>query len=132
MTVGVRLASLAVALFGLVFATLAPAPALAAADPAAAQIETFNNSLLEAMKSGKSLGLQGRYRKLQPAIERTFDIPTMIRFAVGPGWPQIPAAQQQALTNSFLRLTIASYAKNFDSYSGQRFVVSPNVLTRGP
>jgi phospholipid transport system substrate-binding protein len=65
-------------------------------------------------------------------VARAFDIPTMIRFAVGPGWSGIPAGQQQALTEAFQRLTIASYAHNFDGYSGERFVVDPNVLTRGP
>jgi phospholipid transport system substrate-binding protein len=65
-------------------------------------------------------------------VTRAFDIPTMIRFAVGPGWSAIPAAQQQALTEAFQRLTVASYAHNFDSFSGERFEVDPNVVTRGP
>ena len=84
------------------------------------------------MKAGKAAGVQGRSRILVPAVARAFDIPTMIKFAVGPGWSNIPAGQQQALAEAFQRLTIASYAHNFDGYSGERFEVDPNVVTRGP
>jgi phospholipid transport system substrate-binding protein len=104
----------------------------ASADPAAIQVDGFDGALLGAMKAGKAVGVQGRYRTLAPAVARAFDIPTMIRFAVGPGWSAIPAAQQQSLTDAFERLTVASYAHNFDSFSGERFEVDPNVVTRGP
>jgi phospholipid transport system substrate-binding protein len=104
----------------------------ASADPAAGQIDAFDGALLGAMKAGKAAGVQGRYRALAPAVARAFDIPTMIRIAVGPGWASMPAAQQQSLTDAFQRLTIASYAHNFSAFSGERFEVDPNVLTRGP
>ena len=104
----------------------------AAADPAASQIEAFDQALIETMKDAKALGFTGRYHKLTLAVERAFDTATMIRFAVGAGWSAIPPAQQSALANDFERLTIASYAHNFDGYSGERFEVDPNVVTRGP
>jgi phospholipid transport system substrate-binding protein len=110
----------------------APTARAAAADPAAAQVDAFDAALLSAMKAGKAAGVQGRYRALEPAVARAFDIPTMIRIAVGPTWSTIPPAQQQTLTEAFQRLTIASYAHNFDGYAGERFEVDPNVLTRGP
>ncbi|HXQ15566.1 MAG TPA: ABC transporter substrate-binding protein [Caulobacteraceae bacterium] len=122
---------LAGAALGLAAPPLAPAAA-ASADPAAAQVDGFDSALLGAMKAGKAAGVQGRYRALAPAVSRAFDIPTMIRFAVGPTWSSLPAAQQQSLTDAFERLTVASYAHNFDSFSGERFEVDPNVVTRGP
>jgi phospholipid transport system substrate-binding protein len=123
---------MATALAGLV-AVAAPAARAAAADPAAAQVDAFDAALLSAMKAGKTAGVQGRYRALAPAVARAFDIPTMIRFAVGQQtWTTLPAAQQQTLTEAFQRLTVASYAHNFDGYAGERFEVDPNVLTRGP
>jgi phospholipid transport system substrate-binding protein len=61
-----------------------------------------------------------------------FDTPTMVRIAVGADWPSIPPAKQQALIASFARLTAASYAKNFNSFSGQHFEINPTVITRGP
>ncbi len=122
---------MAVAMLGAI--AVPSAPALAAlADPAAAQVDAFDAALLAAMKAGKAAGVQGRYRSLEPAVTRAFDIPTMIRFAVGPTWSTIPAAQQQSLTEAFQRLTVASYAHNFSGYSGESFTVDPNVVTRGP
>jgi phospholipid transport system substrate-binding protein len=129
---GSRLMMVAAAVAAFVLAASGPAARAAATDPAEVQIESFDNALIDVMKQGKSLGITGRDRKLEPVVQRIFDTPTMIRFAVGPGWSQIPAAQQQALTDAFERLTVASYARNFDSYSGQKFVVNPNVVTRGP
>lgn len=121
------------ALAGAVVVFALPAAArAAAADPAAARIEVFDAALIDTMKAAKSLGVQGRFHKLEPAVDRAFDIPTMIRFAVGPTWPTIPPAQQQALTDAFRRLTVASYAHSLDGYSGERIEVDPNVITRGP
>jgi phospholipid transport system substrate-binding protein len=124
-------AMMAAAMAGLL-AIAAPPTWAAATDPAAAQVDAFDAALLSAMKAGKSAGAQGRYRTLEPAVSRAFDIPTMIRFAVGPAWSTIPAEQQQSLTEAFRRLSVASYAHNFDGYSGERFEVDPNVVTRGP
>ena len=116
-----------------VLLTAAPAAALAqAADPAAAQIDAFDNSLLQVMKNAKSLGVQGRYRELEPAMARTFDLPTMTRFAMGPKWSTVSPGDQAALTKAFSRLAVSFFAKNFDDYSGQSFKIDPNVDTRGP
>ena len=113
----------------------AAVPAVASAqasDPAAAQIETFDNSLLTVMKQAKSLGVQGRYRELEPVMARAFDLPTMTRFAVGPKWATTSPGDQAALTRAFSRLAISFFAKNFDDYSGQSFKIDSNVDTRGP
>jgi phospholipid transport system substrate-binding protein len=126
-----RFGVVAAAMAGLIAVSALPARA-ASADPAAAQVDGLDAALLSAMKAGKAAGVQGRSRILAPAVARAFDIPTMIKFAVGPGWANIPAGQQQALAEAFQRLTVASYAHNFDGYSGERFEVDPNVVTRGP
>ncbi len=65
-------------------------------------------------------------------IERTFDLPTMTRLAIGPAWSNFSPAQQRAAIAAFSRLTIASYAHNFSIYGGERFEVDPDVVTRGP
>jgi len=104
----------------------------ARADPAASQIEALDAALISTMKAAKTLGVQGRFRQLEPVVARTFDIPKLTRIAVGPTWTTIPAGQQQALVSAFARLTAASYAHNFDGYSGEKFDLDPNVLTRGP
>jgi phospholipid transport system substrate-binding protein len=114
----------------LAVATVPIAAGAQASDPAAQQIEAFDAVLLDVMKQAKG-GPERRYQALEPAIERTFDLPTMTRFAVGPTWTTLTSAEQAALVQAFRRMTVATYAHNFNSYGGERFVVE-NVETRGP
>ena len=94
---------LGMALMAGLLLVLAGAPVRAAsADPAAAQIEAFDASLLDVMKAGKALGVKGRFARLEPVVGRTFDIPTMTRIAVGADWASIPPAKQQALIEQSL------------------------------
>ena len=109
----------------------APAALAAPTDPAAARVDAFDHALIDAMKAGPELGVKGRARKLAPAVAATFDLSTMTRFAVGPKWADMTAAQRDSLTAAFTRLTVASYAHNFDTFSGERFDLDPNVQTRG-
>jgi phospholipid transport system substrate-binding protein len=116
--------------------TLALAAAPAAvhaqqADPAGAQIEKFDDAVVDVMKQAKKLGPRGRFEALQPVIERTFDLPAMTRFAVGTAWNSLSAEDKAALVKAFTRMTVATYAHNFDSYGGEKFTVD-KVDTRGP
>ena len=112
----------------------APAASLAAppTDPAAVRVDAFDHALIEVMKGGATLGVKGRARKIAPAVEAAFDLPTMTRFAVGPKWADLSAGERDSLTAAFTRLSVASYAHNFDSFSGERFDLDPNVQVRGP
>jgi phospholipid transport system substrate-binding protein len=117
-------------------ASLLVAPAMRAAaqgdvtDPAIARIRAFYDVLLTVMKEAEKLGIQGRYGKLAPAIRATFDLAAMTRIAVGPDWNSIALEQQNALIDSFTRMTIATYANRFDGYSGERFEVEPATESR--
>ena len=111
-------------------ATMAPVAVHAqASDPAAATVDSFNDALISAMKTGGSVS--SRLRKVEPAVDRAFDLTVMTRTAVGPAWTGFTAADQAALVKAFGRFTAATYAKNFDSYSGETFTVDPKVETRG-
>ncbi|HEX7760861.1 MAG TPA: ABC transporter substrate-binding protein [Caulobacteraceae bacterium] len=103
----------------------------APADPAAAQVDAFDASLVAAMKGGKALGAKGRARQLTSAVQRAFDMPSMAAFAVGPAWASFTPAQKQQVIEAFTRLSVASWAHNFDSYGGEQFVIDPNVQVRG-
>ncbi len=96
-----------------------------AADGGPALIERFYADLLAVMKEAKRLPFDQRYSRLAPAIGRTFDLGLMTRIAVGPGWTQMAADQQQRVTAAFSHFTIANYASRFDDYGGERFEVSP-------
>lgn len=102
--------------------------AAVAAEPAAATVETLHGGLMTIMRAGGSNAT--RARTIGPVIDRTFDIPLMARLAVGPSWNSIPAAQQTNLVDAFRALTVSQYAKNFDSYQGEKFVTA-GVDARG-
>jgi phospholipid transport system substrate-binding protein len=116
---------------GLAAAAAAALPAFAETDPAAQQIEKLHAALIDVLKRGKALGTRGRYEALQPALERTFDLPAMTRFAVGTSWSTLTPAQQAEVVKAFTHMTVATYAHNFDNYSGEKFELE-KVDTRGP
>jgi phospholipid transport system substrate-binding protein len=119
-----RAASLAIAVFA--------AGTVARAEDAAVQpVQAFYDALVSSMKQGKQLGVKGRYEKLKPVIEQSFDLPGMTRLSVGPTWNTMSAADQGALVKALSRYTIASYAANFSSYDGEKFVVDPASTVRG-
>lgn len=98
-------------------------------DPAAASVQNFYDTLTASMKAGGNA--KSRYEKLRPAVEQDFDLPAMTALSVGPTWSSISAADQKTLIDAFERMTIANYARNFDSYSGEKFTVDPAVQQRG-
>jgi phospholipid transport system substrate-binding protein len=118
---------------------LASAPLLAAipiqpaqaqgSDPAVAQVQGFYDALQASMKAGGTA--KSRYDKLRPAVEKAFDLQAMTAAAVGPAWATASDADKKALVDAFSRMTIANYAKNFDSYSGEKFTVEPASIARG-
>lgn len=102
-----------------------------ASDPAAETITALDTGLLAIMRSGAGAGQAGRARQIAPVIDRTFDIPLMTRLSVGPAWTTITPKDQESLVAAFRAQTIAQYAKNFDSFGGEKFIMSPQVETRG-
>jgi len=102
----------------------------APADPAARQIELFYAALIDTMKNGRELGVQGRYRQLAPVAEETFDLGGMARLTVGPAWSTMSETDHKAIIDAFGRLTFSNYAKNFASFGGEQFVVDPMVKMR--
>lgn len=111
-------------------AAATPPAAAAQSDPGARQIRAFYNTLLDSMKHAKELGVTGRYKKLAPAVDATFDFPAMTKMTVGPEWETMAEADRKTLIDAFRRMTIADYARNFDGYNGEAFSVDPNVQER--
>ena len=104
-------------------AVLTALPAAAEEDPATAVIQRFQQSLLAVMKEAESLGVTGRYQRLQPKIEEAFHLPLMIRVATGSFWRRADKEQRSRLVAAFKRLSISTYANRFDGYSGQVFEI---------
>jgi phospholipid transport system substrate-binding protein len=87
-------------------------------------VRGFYSALLSNMKDGRVLGESGRLTRLAPVVDRTFDIPAMTRLAVGPSWASLSAAQQQQLVAAFGHYVAATYADQFDTYSGEQLEVT--------
>ncbi|GGF07060.1 hypothetical protein GCM10011611_10670 [Aliidongia dinghuensis] len=111
-------------LFGL---GLVAGRAEAAAGPSD-QIRSFYDVLLSNMKNAAALGVKGRYAKLEPVVTSTFDIPFMSRLSVGPTWNQLTPDKKKELAQAFGRYITATYALQFDGYSGEQL----NVLSEQP
>src|SRR5215472_2594593 len=88
---------------------------LAAATPDATQaVRTFYDVLLATMQDGPKLGVKGRYERLAPAIDQTFDLPFMARTAVGPQWLNFSPSEREEVIKALRRYIVATYADNFD------------------
>jgi phospholipid transport system substrate-binding protein len=64
-------------------------------------------------------------------VQRTFDLPLILRNCVGLRWNDIAEAQRQLLLDVFTRYTAASYVANFDAFNGERFEIDPNTRPVG-
>jgi len=116
-----RLASLCLAL--LLMIGVFPQGAAAAGQPEEI-LRGFYQVLLGNMKDGHVLGESGRLARLAPVVDRDFDIPEMTKLAVGASWANIGPTEQQRLTAAFGHYVAATYADQFDSYSGQQLQVT--------
>jgi phospholipid transport system substrate-binding protein len=99
----------------------------AAAVPAAT-LNSFYDTLLAVMKGGQKLGFAGRRQKLAPAITQAFDLSLMTRLVVGLPWPSLSAEDQKQLVAAFSDFSIATYANQFDDFSGEKFEVEPKAV----
>jgi phospholipid transport system substrate-binding protein len=86
-------------------------------------IRSLYDTLLDAMKNGPTLGFDGRYKKLEPAIHQAFDVATMCKIAIGPAWTSMPTDKKNALLVAFDKYLVSTYAARFKKFSGQQFQV---------
>ncbi len=113
-------------LLALILLTMVPSavPAISAGNQGATQvIERLETTLLTVMKEGKKLGYKGRYDQLEPVIRATFDMPFISKTVLGRQWEILNDGQRSRFVETFTRLGIATYAANFDDYSGEHFKV---------
>src|ERR1700722_13583587 len=96
----------------------------ASSGPAArAVIDALDKTLLDVMKNGDKLGYEGRYAQLEPLIKHTFNVPLRTRIGGGAPWSGWTQDQRSQITDAFGRFIIATYARRFDDYSGENFVI---------
>ncbi len=103
---------------------LASFPAHAADSQAQSVVRGLYAQLIASMKQGDQLGFDGRYKKLEPVIRASFNLPLMTRVAVGSNWASASPQQQNELVSAFSSFSIATYASRFAAYDGEQFTVT--------
>jgi phospholipid transport system substrate-binding protein len=129
---------LALAMLPVAARAQAPAPTVAPASPAPAPatpdqpIAALNDALQQAMHAGRATPFAQRLAILRPVVEQAFDLPLILKNSLGPGhWSNIPDPQKTDLLEVFIQFTVASYVANFDSYSGEKFIIAPEQRNVG-
>jgi len=117
-----RLAGRPVCLAILLVALCCFAPA-AQAGPPSDLIAKLNAAFIGVMQNAKSLGYEGRYKALEPALAQAYDFPEMTRVSTGRHWRELTDEQKQQVTAAFEDYSIATYAARFDGFGGEHFEV---------
>jgi phospholipid transport system substrate-binding protein len=91
----------------------------------------LNEGLLQIMKAGQKVPFAQRFETLAPVIDKTFDLPAILKLSVGSAWQLQSPDQQAKLLAAFRRYTVASYVNSFDDFNGQRFLVNPEPRSVG-
>jgi phospholipid transport system substrate-binding protein len=95
-------------------------------------VEKLHATLLAVMKEGDQIGYPGRYDQLAPVIKASFDMPFISKTVLGKYWETFNNGQRSRFVEAFTQMSIATYAANFDRYSGERFkMVSEKELSGG-
>jgi phospholipid transport system substrate-binding protein len=87
-------------------------------------VSTFQDTLLAIMKEAGPLGFEGRYKRLQPAMESAFDLEQMTRIVVGGRWAKLSEGERKQVVDLFRRFSVATYASEFSGYDGEQFEIA--------
>jgi phospholipid transport system substrate-binding protein len=96
-----------------------------------AVVSTFQDTLLATMKEAGPLGFEGRYQRLQPAMEAAFDLEQMARIVVGTRWAKLSEAEHKQLVDLFRRFSVSTYAREFSGYGGEQFEIGDDRAQPG-
>lgn len=103
---------------------------LVLASPIAAQTEAggpeavvnrLETTLIELMKAGDTKTFEQRFDALRPLMDETFAAERMARYIFGRDWAGFAPDRQAEFVDAFLDLSAATYATQFDAYSGEHF-----------
>jgi phospholipid transport system substrate-binding protein len=108
-----------------------PLARTARASPVTEPVERLYDGLLTIMKQGRATPFAQRYDTLAPVIEQVFDLVTILQVSIGPRWASLPSDEQASVLDAYVRYTVSTYVANFNSFSGQRFEVLPEVRMAG-
>ncbi|MFC3123602.1 ABC transporter substrate-binding protein [Pseudoroseomonas globiformis] len=93
-------------------------------------VEKLHGALLDVMREASRVGTRGRFERLRPVMESSFDLAAMTRIAVGPGWTSVPSDTQADLSRAFSDWSIATYASRFNGFAGESFTTEGESTLR--
>lgn len=96
-----------------------------------AVVSTFQETLLATMKEAGALGFEGRYQRLQRAMESAFDLEQMTRIVVGGRWAKLSEAERRQVVELFRRFSVSTYASEFSGYGGEQFEIGDDRAQPG-
>ena len=94
-------------------------------------IAALNAGLLQIMKAGRKIAFPQRFDMLAPIVDRSFDLPGILRTSVGQAWTKMTDPERTDLLTVFRQYTVASWVANFDEFQGERFDVLPDLRAVG-
>ena len=94
-------------------------------------IVALNAGLLQIMKAGRKVAFPQRFDMLAPIVDRSFDLPGILRTSVGQAWTKMTDPERTDLLTVFRQYTVASWVANFDEFQGERFDVLPDLRAVG-
>ncbi len=94
-------------------------------------VSTFQDTLIATMKEAGPLGFEGRYERLQPAMEAAFDLEQMTRIVVGGRWAKLSEGERKQVVDLFRRFSVSTYASEFTGYDGEQFEVGGDRAEAG-
>ncbi|WP_131195634.1 ABC transporter substrate-binding protein [Lichenihabitans psoromatis] len=107
------------------------APSVAIADGLPTQpVADFYNALMDSMRHARELKVKGRYDLLEPVMLKSFDVPVMVKMAVGREFTAMSADDQARLQTAFGKLLVASFASEFDDFKGEKFTIDDQTADR--
>jgi phospholipid transport system substrate-binding protein len=99
-----------------------------AVDPGA-HIAAYDDAIVAIMK--QKLGLSARVDRFENLVRDYYDMPAIAQLVVGPKWAASSAADRSAATAALTHHSAVQLARNFKAFDGEKFVVDPNVISRG-
>ena len=110
--------------------SIVPTVAQAQAIDAAQRMTGYNDAVIAIMKA--KAPLPARADRFELVVKAYYDMPTIAALVVGPAWTSASPADRAEAITALTRHSAVSLARNFASYSGERFTVDPKVIERGP
>jgi phospholipid transport system substrate-binding protein len=106
-------------------------PLFAQESSGVAVVEKLHHTLLNIMQESNNLGYSGRVAALEPTLEETFDFPTIARIVIGKHWQAVGDDKAEQFIKVFKALSAATYASNFNGFTGEKFETTSSEPKRG-